>query len=87
MCFLTDRRNGVTYFLCPLSHVYFFPVYAPVRPGSLLTADRSEPGRIVKEFECVYIFPAMLRTRPGMGQNVTAVCPGYATVCDGAFQV
>jgi len=50
-------------------------------------ADRGEPGRIVKEFECVHIFQAMLRTRPGLGQTVITVCPGDATVCDGTFQV
>ena len=37
------------------------------------------------EFECVPTFPAVLRTMPGLGQNVITVCSGYATVCDGTF--
>jgi len=51
------------------------------------SANRGKPGRIVKELECVYTFPAVLRTRPGLGQNVITVCRGYATVCDGTFPV
>jgi len=70
-----------------LSLVHTVPVYAPVSPGSLQPADRGEPGRIGKEFECVHTFPAVLRTRPGFGQKVITVCPGYATVCDGTFPV
>jgi len=58
-----------------------------VRPGSLQPADRGEPGRIGTEFECVHIFPAVLRTRPGLGHKFITVCPGDATVCDGAFPV
>ena len=43
------------------------------------------PGRTGTEFECVHIFPAVLRTRPGLGQKIDHACPGNATVCDGAF--
>jgi len=39
------------------------------------------------KFECVHTFPAVLRTRTGLGQKVIMVCPGYATVCDGTFPV
>jgi len=63
------------------------PVYAPVCPGSLQPAGRSETGRIGTEFECVHIFLALLRTRPGLGHKLITVCPGNATVCDGAFPV
>jgi len=70
-----------------LSLAHTVPVYAPVRPGSLQPADRGEPGRIGTELECIHIFPAVLRTRPGLGHKLVTVCPGYATVCDGAFPV
>jgi len=70
-----------------LSLLHTVPVYVPVRPGSLQPADRGEPGQIGTEFKCVQIFPAVLRTRAGLGQNLITVCPGYATVCDGAFPV
>ena len=70
-----------------LSLVHTVPVYAPVRPGSLQPADRGEPGRIGSEFEYVHIFPAVLRTRPGLGQKLITFCPGNATVCDGLFPV
>ena len=67
--------------------VHTVPVYAPVRIGCLQTADRGEPGRFGTEFECVHIFPAVLRTRPGLGHTLITVCPGYAKVCDGQFPV
>ena len=70
-----------------LSLVHTVPVYAPVRSGSLEPADRGEPGRIGNELEYVHIFPAVLRTRPGLGQNLITLCPGNATVCDGSFPV
>ena len=35
----------------------------------------------------VRIFPAVLRTRPGLGQKIITVCPGNATVCDVHFDV
>jgi len=63
-----------------LSLVHTVPVYAPVRPGSLQQADRGEREQIGTEFECVHIFPAVLRTRPGLGQKLIRVCPGNATV-------
>ena len=62
-----------------VSLVYNVPVYAPVRPGSLQLADQGEPGGIGK-FKCFYIFPAVLRTRPSLGQKLFTVCPGHATV-------
>jgi len=70
-----------------LSLVHTVPVYAPVRPGSLQPADRGEPGRIGTKFECVHIFPAVLRTRPGLGHTLITVCPGNVTICDSAFPV
>ena len=70
-----------------MSLVHIVPVYAPVRPGSLQPADRGKPGRIGTEFECVHIFPAVLRTRPGLGHKLITVCPDNATVYDGAFPV
>ena len=70
-----------------LSLVHTVPVYAPVRLGSLQPADRGKPERIATKLECVHIFPAVLRTRPGLGQKLITVCPGYATVCDSAFPV
>jgi len=57
----------------------------PVRPGSLQPADRGEPGRFGKKFECILIFAAVLRTRPDLGQKIITVCLGNDTVCDGAF--
>ena len=69
------------------SLVHTVPVYAPVRPGSLQPVDQSETGRIGTEFECIHKFPAVLRTRPGLGHILITVCPGNATVCDGAFPV
>ena len=35
----------------------------------------------------VYILQAVLGTRPGLGQKVITVCPGYATVCGYTFTV
>ena len=57
------------------------------RPGSLKPADQGEPGRILNEFECVHTFPSVRRARPGLGQKVITLCPGYATACDSAFPV
>ena len=68
---------------CPGVHSSSFTT----RPGPPATNSRGEPGRIVKELECVHTFPAVLRARPGFGQKVITVCPGYATVCDGTFPV
>jgi len=65
-------------------------LHFPVRPGAswqFVAGGQGEPGQIVKEFECVHIFPAMLRTKPGLGQNMISICPGYSTVCDGTFLV
>jgi len=70
-----------------LSLVQTVPVYVPVRPSSLKPVERANMGRIVKKFKCVHTFPAVLRTRLGSGQKVITVCPGYATVCDGALPV
>jgi len=81
---LTERNETDT---CPLSLVHTVPVYAPVRPCSLQPVDRGESGRIGTEFDCVHIFPAELRTRPGLGHKFITVCLGNATVCDGAFPV
>jgi len=65
----------------PLSLVHTVPVSAPVRHGNLETgANRGESGRNSSAF--IYS-----RSRPGFGQKVITVCPGYATVCDGTFQV
>ena len=61
------------------SLVHIVAVYAPLGPDGL--------ERIVQEFECVHILPAMLRTRPGLGQKVITVCAGYATICDGSLPV
>jgi len=58
-----------------------------VRPGAFWQFAAGEPGRIGTEFECIHIFPAVLRTRPGLGQNLITVCPGNATVCNGAIPV
>jgi len=66
------------------SLVHTVTVYAPVRPGSLQPADRGEPELIGTEFECVHIFSAVLRPRPGFGQKLITICLGNATVCDGA---
>jgi len=89
MCMVPFIASHVCFFtVCNLlSLVHTVPVYTPMRPGSLQPADRDEPGRIGKEFECVHIFPAVLRTRPGLRQKIITVCPGNATVCDGAFPV
>ena len=70
-----------------LSLVHTVPVYAPVRPGSLQPADWGKPGGIVKEFECVHTLSVELRTRPGLGQKLITVCPGYVIIFDGAFPV
>jgi len=43
--------------------------------------------RIGTELKCVHIFPAVLRIRPGLGYKLITVCPGNATMCDGAFPV
>ena len=40
-------------------------------------ANRNE---LLKEVECRHTFPAALRNRSGLGQNVITVCPDYATV-------
>ena len=66
--------------LKPPSHC---PSVHPCAPRRLL----GKPGRIVEEFECVQTFPAVLRTRPGLGQKIITVCPRYATVCNGTFPV
>ena len=57
------------------SLVHTVPVYAPVRPGSLQPADRAVPGRIVKKIECIHTFPAVVQTRPGLGQKVITYIP------------
>ena len=44
-----------------------------VCPGAPRQFAASRPGRIGKEFECVHIFPAVLRTRPGLGQKLITV--------------
>jgi len=50
------------------------PVYAPVHSGSVLPTDLGEPVQIVNEFKCVHTFPAVLRTRPCLGQKVITDC-------------
>jgi len=45
-----------------------------VRPGASRQFAAGEPGRIGTEFGCLRIFPAVLRTRPGSGQNLITVC-------------
>jgi len=61
----STARSPVDQAVIVLSLVHTVPVYAPVRPGSLQPADRGEPGRTGTEFDCVHIFPTVLRTRPG----------------------
>jgi len=53
-----------------------------VRHGASRQFAAGGPVRIGKEFECVPIDLAVLRTRPGLGQKLITVCPGNATVCE-----
>ena len=57
-----------------------------VRPGASRQFTAGGPGRTGTNRD-VHIFPAVLRTRPGLGHKFITVCPGNATVCDGAFPV
>jgi len=67
--------------LIPCSH------YPGVRPGASGQFVAGGPGLKPRSqcpgVECVHTFPAVLRTRPCLGQNVITVFTGYATVCDG----
>ena len=71
------------YFILSRCTLRCVPVVCSRRTG----ADRGEPERTVKEFECVHTFPAALRKRSGLGQKVITVCPGYVTVYGSSLPV
>ena len=76
----SEYVNCTPYFdLQPRSHCRGVRPGGSRRPG----ANRSESCRNLS----VHILPAMLRTRPGLGQKVITVCAGYATICDSSLPV
>jgi len=64
-----------------------------VRPGASWQLVAGRPGRFVKEFEWVHIFPAMIRTRPCLGRfgkydyGLSRLCYGLGWYISGVAPV